>query len=282
MLPGTLYCRDMMPRTLALAARAAALTPPVLDRPLAAALGRLWCAADPSRRRAVATNRRALAARFPLHAPFASYVHALAGWLRLLALDRTRVLSATKVEGLEPLLAARDAKRGTVLVAAHVGEWEWGAAALAARGLEVVAVAGTQMNPAWSPALARAKASLGVEVVGPDAGALVRALARGAVVALLVDGDLATARRDARLGKGRAALPLGPARLSARTGARLVAGRCERAEGGYRVRLTPLDEGLAQGDDAARFERTRAWLEAVLRDAPGGWCVFRPFFEDVA
>jgi KDO2-lipid IV(A) lauroyltransferase len=272
----------MMPRTLALAARAAALTPPVLDRPLAAALGRLWCVADPGRRRAVARNRRALAARFPLHAPFASYVHALAGWLRLLALDRPQVLLRTTVEGLEPLLAARDQGRGTVLVAAHVGAWEWGAAALAARGLEVVAVAGTQMNAAWSPALARAKSQLGVEVVGPDAAHLVRALGRGAVVALLVDGDIATARRDARIGTGRALLPLGPAKLSARTGARLVAGRCERTGGVYRVRLAPLDDGLATADESARFERTRAWLDDVLREAPGAWCVFRPFFEDVA
>jgi len=272
----------MMPRTLALAARAAALTPPALDRPLAAALGRLWCAADPGRRRAVARNRRALAARFPLHAPFASYVHALAGWLRLLALARPQVLAATTVEGLEPLLEARAARRGTVLVAAHVGEWEWGAAALAARGLEVVAVAGTQMNPLWSPALARAKAQLGVEVVGADAAKLARALGRGAVVALLVDGDLASARRDAALVGGRADLPLGPAKLSARTGARLVAGRCERVHGVYSVRLAALDDGLAAGDEGGRFERTRAWLEAVLREAPGAWCVFRPFFKDVA
>ena len=285
-LPGTLYCRGMMPRTLALAARAAALTPPVLDRPLAAALGRLWCAADPGRRRAVAGNRRALAARFPLHAPFASDVHALTGWLRLLALERPQVLAATTVEGLEPLLEARDEKRGTVLVAAHVGEWEGGAAALAARGLEVVAVAGTQMRPEWSPALARAKAALGVEVIGPDASrlarVLARALGRGAVVALLVDGDVATARRGAPLGRGRAFLPLGPARLSARTGARLVAGRCERARGRYRVRLAALDDGLVPGDEGGRFERTRAWLDAVLCEAPGAWCVFRPFFADVA
>jgi lauroyl/myristoyl acyltransferase len=131
--------------------------------------------------------------------------------------------------------------------------------------------------------LARAKASLGVEVVGPSAARLVRALARGAVVALLVDGDVATARRDALLFGARAALPLGPARLAARTGARLVAGRCERADAAsYRVRLAALDDGLVPGDENARFERTRAWLEGTLREAPGAWCLFRPFFEDVA
>ena len=277
----------MMPRTLALAARAAALTPPALDRPLSAALGRVWCAADPARRSAVAGNRRALGAAFPLHAPFVRYVHALAGWLRLLDATPESVRAMSRVEGLAPLLEARDAGRGTVLVAAHVGEWEWGAVALASRGLEVVAVAGTQLRAPWTEALAHAKRALGVEVVDPRTSpaalvrGLARALGRGAVVALLVDGDVATARRSAALGGARCALPLGPGRLAAQSGARLVAGRCERERAqAYHVRLVTLDDGLAARDEAARFERVRAWLAATLAEDPGRWCLFREFFVD--
>lgn len=272
----------MTSRALSMAARAALCTPSLLDRPLAAAVGRLWCVADPARRAAVRGNRAALDARFPLHAPFVHYVTAIAGWLRLLDASPGEVRARSRVEGLAPVLAARDACVGTVLVAAHVGEWEWGAAALATRGLEVVAVAGTQMRTAWNPALAAAKLRLGIEVIGPERSParLVRALRRGAVVALLVDGDLATARREAVLGAGRANLPLGPARLAARAGARLVAGRCERDTEGYRVRILPLDSGLAVGDEAARFEAVRVWLGATLTEDPGRWCLFRRFFED--
>ena len=274
----------MTPRALAFLARAAALTPAGFDRPLAAVAGRLWCAADGARRTAVAGNRAALGARFPLHAPFVRYVETLAGWLRLFGASRATVRARSSVDGLAVVLDARAAGRGTVLVAAHVGEWEWGAAALAARGLEVVAVAGIQLRPAWSEALADAKRELGVSLVGPGASPvrLARALRRGAVVALLVDGDLATARRSAQLGTRRALLPLGPARLAARTGARLVAGRCERASAGYRVRLTPLDAGLAPDDEAGRFESARAWLTSTLKENPGRWCLFRPFFEATA
>ena len=255
-----------MPRTLALAARAAALTPPVL----AAALGRLWCAADPGRRRAVARNRRALDAPFPLHAPFTSYVHALAGWLRLLSASRAQVLAASRVEGLEPLLAAARARHGTVLVAAHVGEWEWGAAALAAHGLEVLAVAGTQMSPAWSPALARAKAALGVEVVGPSAARLVPRCARGAVVALLVASDVATARRDARSSAhARRCRSVRPGWRRAR--ARAGRGR-ERAREPLR-RAARRARRRARGRRRERALRAHArWLEATLREAPGAWC----------
>lgn len=280
----------MMPFGLALAARAVAAFPVALEAPTARTLGCAWWALDAPRRRAVAANRGALRARFPGHRPFARYLLALFGWLRLLGLTRAQVRSRTRVEGAAPLHAARRAGRGAVLVAAHVGEWEWGAAALAARGLEVVAVAGIQMRPGWSFALARAKARLGIEVVGPDASParLVRALRRGAVVALLVDGDVATARAAADLLGRTALLPLGPSRLAARTGALLVGGRCERdpaRAGRYRVRLALLGD---TPDPAAPLAETHAfalvtdWLARTLADNADRWCLFRPFFEPVS
>jgi len=273
---GTVYCVAMMPWGLTLAARAAAALPPAFDLPLSRAVGIVWWAVDGPRRHAVTANRTALGARFAGHAPFARHGLALLGWLRLLRLSRAQVRARTRVQGIAAMHRARDERRGTVLVAAHVGEWEWGAAAVAARGLRVVAVAGTQMRPAWSAALARAKQDLGIEVVGPDASSarLVRALRQGAVVALLVDGDVATARAVAMIGGRAAQLPLGPARLAALTGAALVAGRCERdfstGRVAYRVRLTPLPE--------ATFAAVACWLESTLADNAEAWCMFRPFF----
>ena len=281
----------MLPRTLALAARVAAVLPPAADRGLAAAAGPAWCALDAGRRRAVALNRSALGARFPLSAPFSAYVESLCTWLRLLDLDPARVRARSSFRGLEgPQGLRADARfAGVVLVAAHVGAWEWGAAALAAAGLPVVAVAGTQMNPAWSPALARAKARLGVEIVPPSAGArpLVRALGRGAVVALLVDGDVATARVPSRLAGRSVLLPRGPALLAARTGAALWAGRCERIglAGRHAVSLERLapprpPASLTAELEARHHARVARWLDATLRDNPGAWCLFRPFFPE--
>src|SRR5262245_2449373 len=208
----------MLPRTLALAARVAAVLPPAADRGLAAAVGPAWCALDGRRRAAVAANRRALSARFALSDPFSAYTTSLFTWLRLLRADRAWVRSRTRFEGLEGPGGFREAagRGGVVLVAAHVGSWEWGAAALAAAGLPVVAVAATQMRADWSPALAAAKARLGIEVVGAEPGRLARSLRRGAVVALLVDGDVATALSPVSLGAGATALlPRGPALLAA-------------------------------------------------------------------
>lgn len=288
----------MLPRTLALAARMAALLPPAADRGLAAAVGPAWCALDSRRRGAVALNRTALAARFRLSDPFSAYAASFFTWLRLLGLDSAGVRARTTFRGLDGVhgLRADAGFGGAILVAAHVGSWEWGAAALAAAGLPVVAVAGTQMNAAWSPALAAAKARLGVEIVSPSQGArpLVRALARGAVVALLVDGDVATARAPALVAGRTALLPRGPARLAARTGAALWAGRCSRAAGGRHTvsleRLAParppVPHGAASASDevasheARLQERVARWFDATVREAPGTWCLFRPFFAD--
>jgi lauroyl/myristoyl acyltransferase len=281
----------MLPPTLDLAARVAALVPSGLDRGLAAAVGPAWCALDGGRRRAVAANRSALGARFPLSRPFSAYTAAFFTWLRLLRAEPAWVRARTSFEGLEGTdgLRAAAARHGAVLVAAHVGAWEWGAAALAAAGLPVVAVAAVQMNPAWSPALARAKRRLGVEVVGPEAAPhrLARALRSGAVVALLVDGDVATARAPGRMGALTALLPRGPSRLAARTGAALWAGRCARLPGGgvHHVRLQALAGGRGvparherPGREAALHAAVAAWLDATVREEPGAWCLFRPFF----
>ncbi len=270
--------------SLFLASRAASLLDPASDAVVAGVVGRAWCALDRPRRAAVRANRTALSARFPLERPFVRYVTSLLGWLRLLGLTRADVQARTAIEGLAPLVAASDEGRGTVLVAAHVGEWEWGAAALAAAGLPVVAVAGVQMRPDWNPALRRAKERLGIEVVGPDASPvrLARALRKGAVVALLVDGDVVTATAPAAVAGRSVALPLGPARLAARFGARLVAGRCRRDPADaarYLVTLTPLDEAPGDAGDEARLHaRVAAWLGTVLAAGPGDWCLFRPFF----
>ena len=283
----------MLPATLALAARAATLLPPAADRPLADVAGRAWCALDPGRRRAVALNRSALGAAFPLPAPFSAWTRSLFTWLRLLRADAAWVRDRSTFEGLEGPhgLRAAAARRGVVLVAAHVGSWEWGAAALAAAGLPVVAVAATQMNRGWSPALVRAKARLGIEVLGPERGSLpiVRALGRGAVVALLVDGDVASAVWPARVGEATVLLPRGPGFLAARTGAALWAGRCEPdGRGGHAVRLVALAPDAPATKDSFRAReaelqrRVARWFEATIDEDPGAWCMFRDFFPSLS
>jgi lauroyl/myristoyl acyltransferase len=292
----------MLPLGLDLLSRTVRALPPALDPPLARAAGAAWCALDGRKRSAVGANRAALEASFQSRRPFAASVEALLNWLRLVNADAAEVRARTTFAGLEGDAGVRAAcaRGGAVLVAAHVGFWEWGAAAIAASGVPVVAVAGTQMSEAWSPALARAKRRLGVEVVGPDATArsLVEAMRAGALVALLVDGDVATARARQSV-RGRAVeLPRGPGLLAARRRAPIFAGRCERdrAPGHFVIRFERLFSGGrgvsdphsgskcgdlephdARADEVANAGVAR-WLERTLAEDPGRWAIFREFF----
>jgi lauroyl/myristoyl acyltransferase len=284
----------MLPPWLDRASRAAAALPPRLDPGVARLSGAVWSALDARRRSAVRANRAALGARFPVDRPFAASVEALLTWLRLVRAGAGEVRARTSFVGLEGEdgVRAACARSGAILIAAHVGFWEWGAASIAAAGVPVVAVAGTQMNADWSPALAGAKRRLGVELVGPDTPVrvLLDALRGGALVALLVDGDVVTARA-AHVLLGRAIeLPKGPGLLAARARAPIFAGRCERdltpgaAAGRFVVRLERLfDPGVAPACAGGRTAevanaRVARWLEATLAEDPGRWCLFREFF----
>jgi lauroyl/myristoyl acyltransferase len=103
-------------------------------------------------------------------------------------------------------------------------------------------------------------------------------------VALLVDGDVATARVPAQLAGRPALLPFGPARLVARTRAALFSGRCERGPGGdtWHVRLEELAPGLDGAPEARLHEAVAGWLERTVLEDPGRWCMFRSFFAAAA
>lgn len=280
MRAGRLTARCMLPITLVLGSAAARALPPRLDRPLAQALGSAWSVLDRQRAKAVRANRSALGADYPLNGPFAAWIEALLSWLRLLGLPRAEIVRRTTFEGVAALTnAARE--RGAVVLVAHVGEWEWGAAAVAATGLPLTTVAGTQMSPRFSRALERAKKDLGLLVVGPDVSPrrLVKILREGGVVGLLVDGDVASGRAPACVAGQAVTLPLGAAWLVSHTGAALFSGRCERdpvrGPGFYRAHLEALDapEGMDRLHGAVA-----AWLEGAIAENPGRWCIFRPFF----
>jgi KDO2-lipid IV(A) lauroyltransferase len=182
--------------------------------------------------------------------------------------------------------AALSGGRGLVVCTAHVGNWEVGAQALAARGARVAVVAGAQFAPGWRRAVARAKARAGIQIVGPGESPrrLLRVLAEGGAVCLLVDGDLYARGWPARVAGCRISLPSGPARLAARSGAALVGSLCLRAGFGFRVEMRCLG-ATADGpvaDALLLHAAVAAWLEAALERHATEWCVFRPFFEDGA
>jgi KDO2-lipid IV(A) lauroyltransferase len=180
--------------------------------------------------------------------------------------------------GLKSILAGG---RGVVLVTAHLGGWELGGFALARMGYKITTVAGVQLSPALSPVVRAMKARFGIRVVSADGGslAIMRALRRGEVVALHIDGDQYLGGLETTFFGKRTMMPRGPAALALRTGAALVpafAVRTSRRNIDVCVEEPIPTDGE---DEAGLTARALAVVEAYVRRYPEQWCIFRPLWE---
>jgi len=168
-------------------------------------------------------------------------------------------------EGLERLEQALD-EGGAVLLGAHAGNWEWAAAALAARGLPIAAPA-RRGEDGFFAAMRR---RLGVRTHRRLAPLLAE---RGRALALFLD-------RAPRIGPGASARPAriarGAAALAARRRWALLPALCLRESERYRIVFGP-NLRPAPGNQAQRHADARAaltFLEAQLRSHRGQWFAF--------
>lgn len=209
----------------------------------------------------------------------ASYVHLGregVATFRLAGMDRAAVEARTTVEGMEALQSALAAGRGVVLVTGHLGNWELGGAALAARGVPLDAVAKGMANRSFGAALVASRERLGLRIVDMSEAPreVLRSLRAGRVAGLVADQN---ARPDdifvPFFGRAAATFP-GPALFALRTKAPIFVGVCLREPGWplrYRVRLERLGvPPTGELDlDVERITRAHtAVLEDAVREAP--------------
>jgi len=209
----------------------------------------------------------------------ASYAHLgreAAAMLRMAGLDRKDVVTRTDVEGLDAFRAALDEGRGLVVVSGHLGSWEVGGAAVSARDIPLMAVAKPMANRRFDADLVASRERLGIEVV--DTGAapkrVLRALARGRVVALVADQNAGTNGLFVPFFGELASTHRGPALFAVRSGAPVFLGTCFAVPGRrHRYRLvlervaTPAT-GDAERDVLRLTEAHTALLEEAVRRAP--------------
>lgn len=254
---------------------------------LADAIGSVvWLASPRRRRRAVLAHRRAdpdlpaAGARWRAWACFREYARTTADffWAHRMAADEVR--RRTAVVGLEHLDGARRQGRGGVLAGAHLGNWDIGAAAAAARGIGVTTVMAPLGPAPISRLVAWARRESGIEVLPSERGAvgLVRAVRRGGYAALLCDIPAAGPTVVVRFRGGPVRFSSVPARLARRSGAVLLPVACLRAGDWYRVEvLPPVD---LDGDDTVVMQRVADALERVARGAPCQWYPFGAVYAD--
>jgi KDO2-lipid IV(A) lauroyltransferase len=180
-------------------------------------------------------------------------------------------------EGLAVLDAAMEEGRGCIAVTGHTGNWELLAAALGAR-YPLTVVARRVNDTRFDALVVRFRKMVGIEVLPrdvPDLLARIRgALARGRVVAFLIDQDTRASGVFVPFFGRPAHTPAGPAVLALRARVPLITAFIERRpDGGHRIRVSdvPLTAAGGRASVIELTARLTAAIEAQIRRVPVEW-----------
>lgn len=257
---------------------------------LGSALGRAWHLIDGSRRRmAIGHMKRVLGdggdARAAARAVMMSYGRYLAEalWARG---DRVPGMHAgTTTDGLDMVIAARDAGHGMIYALPHMGNWEAAAPVAVYEGIPVVAVAEDLDNKLITDWFTKLRAEFGIEIVLATGRIevmrkLEEALGANKSVALLSDRDLGGRGVEVEFFGEKTTLPPGPATLAVKTGAPLFPVASYFEGDGHRVVVRPpiaVPVAESRGEQVRIMtEQLARELERLILEAPEQWHMVQP------
>jgi Kdo2-lipid IVA lauroyltransferase/acyltransferase len=248
---------------------------------LAVAVARAYFAVHPPARTTLEANLQRLhpgldppGARTAARAAFAEFSLSFLDFLRLARMDRSALERAVEIRGREHLEAAMGAGRGVIVLSAHVGNWEWGAALLGARNAMNV-VARPHANRRVEALFSRRRVAWGVRTLeARPPWQAARALRRREWVALMSD------RAPHAGGSAAARVPVCAwvAALARRTGALVLPATIARIESGRYAAC--FDPPLSA--EACRNGALRDVVRGHLRRHPHQWFAFEPLPEGLA
>ena len=266
-----------------------ALPGPVMRR-LGQGVGRVWAIVDRNRRamarrhadRVVGDSLDLDGSSIEMMRSYGRY-YAEALWLRARRVDS--MLAETEVQGLEKIIAARDAGTGMIYALPHMGNWEAAAPIAGSVGVPVLAVAEVLPNRRITDWFSEMRAEMGIEVVLATGRIevmrrLEEAIFANKAVALLSDRDLKGKGVQVEFFGEKTTLPPGPATLALRTGAPLFPVGCYFKDGGYRVvihdPMTLPEQGSRSEKVAAVTQALAIRLEEIIAEAPEQWHLVQP------
>ncbi len=201
------------------------------------------------------------------------------------SITREEITSRLRFDQWAEFEEAMSSGRGIIAATLHFGNWDFGAAALAAHGYPINAIAETFPYRRMNDLVQGSRAKLGMKVIGHDrlGPTVFKALRRGEVLAMLV--DVATEETGIRVDffGAPALVSPAPARIALRTNAWVVPAVVLRGPEDDLVIRPIIDIGLRDfqptGDEDHDVpELTRLIMhsmEGVIRSHPDQWFIFR-------
>src|SRR5579859_5162010 len=156
---------------------------------------------------------------------FLNFAKYLVDFFKFLHLDRNRIDRFVRFGNVPAVLDGLLAQgKGIIIVSAHLGNWELGAAGVAALGYKFNAVALEVPDKKLNDLYQHYRASRGIYPIpfGRAARECIAALRRNEIVGVVGDRDFKTSSRTVEFFGRPARLPDGPAKLALATGAPLL------------------------------------------------------------
>lgn len=182
------------------------------------------------------------------------------------------------LRGEEHLREAHALGRGVIFLSAHIGNWEYGAALLASRGLPMSAIGADQRDPRITNEIARLRRVGGVIPVEKGSGlrAAIDCIKRKEVLAVLLDQDARERGEVADFLGLPASTPTGPMRLALRFGTPIVPAHIVRNGDGITMTMT-IEPPIEIPDDMQlAAERCNAAISRWIRETPDQWLWMYP------
>jgi lauroyl/myristoyl acyltransferase len=202
-------------------------------------------------------------------------------------MDRQEVRDRIVFNDHDEVREAFDEGHGIIFVTLHFGNWDMGAAGLAAHGYPVNVIAETFEYDRMNALVQGTRRHLGMEIIpmekiGPG---VMRALHRGELLALLIDVPQPGSTVTIDFFGVPTDVPSGPARIALQTGARVVPAGLVRVEGQDKMIRPVLDFSLRYSRTADRdadirdlTQKIMSSLERLIRQYPDQWFRFQPMW----
>lgn len=186
------------------------------------------------------------------------------------------------VEGEDYLKEAIAYGKGTVLLSAHLGNWELGAAALTLKKYPITAVVLDQKDEHTSLLLNVMRIQRGIEPVslGSAGKIAIKTLKEQKNIALLVDRDYSNKNEKFEFMGRMAFMPSGPARLAIKTGSPLIFGCMSRQKKDrFLLEFLPAIYPENHNIDSLQKEICRVLGDFVSK-YPEQWYIFYDFWNE--
>lgn len=194
--------------------------------------------------------------------------------LRLATMTREALIERTHTINEDAAKQAIARGRGVVVVAGHLGNWEIGAAMMAARGYAVDVIAKRSANPLFYEKVLSARERLGVGVIDFQRATrqALAALRAGRAVAFAADQHAGRSGLWVPFFGRLASTYRGPALMALRTGAAMFLSiPLRQGDGTYEITLEPIPverTGDMEGDVLRLTETYTRRLEEAVRAHP--------------